>query len=273
MPLGKLSTRTRMARDGAARFAVASRDNASATLRRLRFRLSRRATAGMPPVWTPKLTQFTLVSVFAVLFAAVFDPYFVPTPDPLPNVVLRFLREVTDAGKSGWYIVPAVILITLIGLANWRGIRHATRRSMMIVYGRAAFILVSLAVPGITVNLIKQVVGRARPYVADQFGVYAFEPLRFAHAFQSFPSGHAATAGSLAAILMIWYPRCRPPVFFAMAVLASARIPAGAHYPSDVVAGFSLAFIVALVIARWLARKRVVIAFRDGSQIPVLIGQ
>lgn len=273
MPLGKIASYVKMAAVEVRRFVRASSNNAATTLRRLRFRLSRPVSAGMPPVWTPQLTQVFLVSLFAVLFAAVFDPYFVPVEGPLPSAPLRFFHGITDAAKSGGYIVPAVIVIAILGLADWRGIRHATRRTMIVAYSRAAYILVAIALPGILVNVIKQFAGRARPYVADESGVYAFHPFRFEHAFQSFPSGHATTAGSLALILMIWYPQARGPLFLAMAVLASTRIPAGAHYPSDVAAGFTFGAIMALVIARWLARRRAVFGFRNGGLLPVLSGR
>jgi membrane-associated phospholipid phosphatase len=55
-----------------------------------------------------------------------------------------------------------------------------------------------------------------------------------------------------------------------MFVLACARIPAGAHYPSDVVAGFSIGAIMALVIARWLARRRAVFSFDGDATLPRL---
>lgn len=217
------------------------------------------------------MTQIFILSIFATLFAAIFDPYFRPFSGPAPNVALQFLRDITDVAKSGWYIVPAVIVIAIIGLLDWHALRHATRRTLLTAYGQAAFILASVAVPGITVNIIKQFVGRARPGMVDEAGIYGFSPFQFEHAYQSFPSGHATTAGSLAVILMLWHPRARMPLFLAMVMLACGRIPAGAHYPSDVVAGFSLGAIMTLIIARWLARRRAVFKFRDRELFPVLI--
>lgn len=242
-----------------------------ATVRRLRYRLTRPVPAGVPPVWTREMTQIVLLSVFATLFAAVFDPYFRPFAGPAPNVVLQFLRDITDVAKSGWYIVPAIIVIAIIGLLDWSALRHATRRALLNAYGQAAFILASVAVPGIAINIVKQFVGRARPGVVETAGIYGFSPFAFDHAYQSFPSGHATTAGSLAMILMLWHPRIRMPLFLAMFMLACGRIPAGAHYPSDVVAGFSIGAIVTLIFARWLARRRAVFRFRGDGQFPVLI--
>ena len=238
---------------------------AAATARRLWSRLSRPVHPDMAPVWTPQMLQIAVAALVMTAFAAIFDPYFQPFAAPPSNVVLRFLREITDAAKSGWYIVPAITVIAIIGSMDWRELRTASRRAMLTAYGRAAYILAAIAIPGLTVNVIKQFVGRARPRMAEEVGVYGFAPFQFDHSFQGFPSGHAATAGSLAIILMLWHPRAKWPLFLAMFALACARIPAGAHYPSDVVGGFSVGAIMALAIARWLARRRAVFSF-DGER-------
>jgi membrane-associated phospholipid phosphatase len=268
-----VTPKIRKAANGAGRFARNGYGRGAATVKRLRYRLSRPVPAGMPPVWNRQMTQILLLSVFATAFAAIFDPYFRPFAGPPPNVALEFLRDITDVAKSGWYIVPAVIIVAIIGLLDWQSLRHASRRALLTAYGQAGFILASVAVPGIVVNIIKQFVGRARPRIVEDAGVYGFSPFQFDHAFQSFPSGHATTAGSLAVILMLWHPKARIPLFLAMTLLACGRIPAGAHYPSDVVAGFSLGAIMALTFARWLARRRAIFRFRDGALFPVLTGK
>lgn len=245
---------------------------ADVTTRRLLFRLGRPVSAKVPPVWGHEMTLIVLGGILLTLVAALADSYFVPFASRSQSPFMGFLRDVTDSMKSGWYIVPAVIVVAIIGLMDWRHIELRSRRSLMIAYGRAAFILGAVAVPGITVNIIKQIVGRARPQMLADYGMLGFSPFHFDHAFQSFPSGHATTAGSLAMILILWHPRWRWPLGLLMFVLAFARVPAGAHYPSDIAAGFSLGAIMALVLARWLARRRAVFTLRKGGFLPVLVG-
>jgi membrane-associated phospholipid phosphatase len=268
----KISARISAVAAGVYSLLTARYESGEATTRRLWFRLSRPVQSDMPPVWSERMLWVVVAAIFLTALAAVFDPYFRPLGGPPPNAALRFLREVTDSVKSGWYIVPAITIIAIIGLMDWRELRTASRRAMLTAYGRAAYILAAIAVPGITVNIIKQFVGRARPRLAEEFGVYGFSPFQFDAVFQGFPSGHSATAGSLAVILMLWHPNAKWPLFFVMFVLACARIPAGAHYPSDVVAGFSIGAIMALAIARWLARRRAVFSFDGEATFPRLNG-
>ncbi len=76
---------------------------------------------------------------------------------------------------------------------------------------------------------------------------------------RSFPSGHSATAWGLAIGLAWVFPRAMG-LFFVFATMASLqRITSGAHYPSDVLAGASIAFLccgLCVVIGRkWCPSK------------------
>lgn len=71
-----------------------------------------------------------------------------------------------------------------------------------------------------------------------------------ASTWQAFPSGHTATAIGLAIGLSRLYPQARW-YFFALAAFAGLqRVVVNAHYPSDVLAGASLAMFVCWVIER-----------------------
>ncbi len=103
---------------------------------------------------------------------------------------------------------------------------------------------------GLMANLIKMCVARRRPMVLDES--VADVDLTWAanldasrmsaenlmdYGWQSFPSGHAATATGLAIGLAWTFPQGRW-LFAALAVLASVqRIQCQAHWPSDVLAG------------------------------------
>jgi membrane-associated phospholipid phosphatase len=118
---------------------------------------------------------------------------------------------------------------------------------------------------GIAANIGKLLVSRARPRsfdlahgtLWDTFGEWL--PL-FSHGAreQSFPSAHTATAVGLAVMLCAAYPRGRW-WFITLAVLVGLhRIQVSAHYPSDVLVGAALGWMMGhlslLAAVKWRLR-------------------
>ncbi|MCA9070402.1 MAG: phosphatase PAP2 family protein, partial [Planctomycetaceae bacterium] len=118
---------------------------------------------------------------------------------------------------------------------------------------------------GLLADLLKLSVGRIRPRNFDfaTLDVHAtftnFLPiLNGKSGSQSFPSAHAATAFGMAVMLSSLYPRARW-LFFLMAIMVMGhRLHSGAHYPSDILAGAGLGWLVALFCIRFAVRFRFV---------------
>lgn len=101
-------------------------------------------------------------------------------------------------------------------------------------------------------NLLKMALARTRPNslplnyagtVWETFGQW-FPVLRNASDFQSFPSAHTATAAGLAAALIWLYPQGRFLFTLLVILVGCQRIVAGAHFPSDVLAGAATGCLV-----------------------------
>lgn len=135
---------------------------------------------------------------------------------------------------------------------------------------RALYIAVLItALSGTTANVLKSTVVRVRPHheglqVKDHKGLSVNSPQAVDRSFwdarqRSFPSGHAATAWGLAIGLSLVFVRGWW-IFGMLAVLASVqRIESGAHYPSDVLAGMAIAFLIAAcILALPRVRKQLV---------------
>lgn len=73
--------------------------------------------------------------------------------------------------------------------------------------------------------------------------------------FQSFPSGHAATAAGLCVALTFFYPRARWFFLVMLGLACLQRIVVGAHYPSDVLVGTAVGFSFAGLYV-WFAPER-----------------
>jgi membrane-associated phospholipid phosphatase len=122
---------------------------------------------------------------------------------------------------------------------------------------RAAFLAASVSAAGLAGEILKVVIRRDRPGVAD--GAYAFRAWTdhpFSSAGFGMPSSHALIAFSGAAALAILFPRATP-IWYALAVgCAITRLLAGAHFLSDVMAGAIIGVVVAFSLRAPLLRAR-----------------
>lgn len=131
---------------------------------------------------------------------------------------------------------PGDVVLTVYPLATW-ALGHLLERPGLECYGKKA---TRAAVGGIAVALaVKTVTQRSRPRNDEIYG--------FWEGGNSFFSGHAAVAWSLAAVTVRHFDDRRwvPWVAYPLAGLVSfTRITSGNHYVSDVVVGATLGFAV-----------------------------
>ena len=167
------------------------------------------------------LVAFMMISYFwldrpATLFCQGLNPMFI-----------QVFQWITELGKSTGYLVGFFVLFVFF--------KYYRRRQ--IAANRALFLFSAVALSGLITDLIKPLVGRLRPKLLFEAGLYGFEPFRIGYEYNSFPSGHATTVFALAAALSLFFPRWRVPFFSFAVVIGLSRIIVGAHYASDVVAG------------------------------------
>lgn len=185
----------------------------------------------------------------------VIDPLVLGAVGSLEADAYRFIRSFTHLGRSNWILIPSGAGIIVLA---WLKSRETGWRRR-VEYGYASqvlvFVFAAIAVSGLSASLIKNVIGRARPKLFTTHGPLEFQPMTFDADFASFPSGHATTAGALAAVLAILYPPGRTLFFLAGAWIASTRFLIGAHFVSDVVAGFVFGALVVYILRDRLARR------------------
>jgi membrane-associated phospholipid phosphatase len=107
---------------------------------------------------------------------------------------------------------------------------------------RALFLFVSIAVSGIINNIIKVILGRYRPEMLFEKGLYGLNLLNFSfdnfsYEFTSFPSGHTATTFSLAWALSLFFPGARILLICFAFLVGASRVIITSHYLSDAVGG------------------------------------
>jgi undecaprenyl-diphosphatase len=152
------------------------------------------------------------------------------------NGLVATVSELAGTGTVIW--VTAAAVAVLLALRHWRG---------------AAALALAVVATQAVVTIAKAVMTRPRP--ADEIAVS--DPSGW-----SFPSAHSASAVALYVMLALiattlWRrQQLRPGVAFAIAggvvaLVGLSRVYLGAHYPTDVLAGWLTGGI--LVVASWAA--------------------
>lgn len=113
------------------------------------------------------------------------------------------------------------------------------------------FITSSIITAGITCEILKILLGRARPEMWLYHHLSGFYPLSLAHNFHSTPSGHATIAFVLATCISILRPSWQIIGWTLASIMAISRILLNAHYLSDVILGAYLGWVVTYLIANY----------------------
>ena len=153
-----------------------------------------------------------------------------------------FFGFITFLGNGGWaFIVAGVIMLVF----------KNTRRTGLAM-------LFALGVGGVLTNVIlKNLVGRARPFIASE---EYFSFWQFAGSVNvgesSFPSGHATAA--MASMLALFLSACKKWSWIGLVfafVMGITRLYFAVHYPTDVIAGFlcgGLSGVIGFYLSKYL---------------------
>jgi membrane-associated phospholipid phosphatase len=143
---------------------------------------------------------------------------------------------ITLFGDSLGYLVGGLLLFALFRTAKpyWAQV--------------GLFLFSTVAASGLVADLIKFIAGRSRPKIlfSEYFSGFAF--FRWEHDWTSFPSGHSATAFSVAMLVALLFPRWRRIALIAGGMVAFSRIFLVEHFVSDVIAGSFIGIISTLFL-------------------------
>jgi membrane-associated phospholipid phosphatase len=165
----------------------------------------------------------------------------------LNRSIIDIAEIVTTVGITRWYLIASAVLFVFFTFIY--------RKKLQAM--RSLFVLVSLSVAGIVLNLIKWLAGRNRPINLFNHGYLGFNYFGVGYEFTSFPSGHAQTIFTVATALAILFPRFGIPLFIIAAAVSATRIILTAHYLSDVIAGALVGIICTLAAKYLFDRKKI----------------
>lgn len=114
----------------------------------------------------------------------------------------------------------------------------------------ALMVMVDFAISGILAQVLKRLISEARPavYLKDSAYPFFIDHVTL-HNYQSFPSGHTASAFALATVLALAAGKKQYGwVYLLLAILVGySRIYLGQHFPDDILVGTLLGFLTSIL--------------------------
>lgn len=208
-----------------------------------------------------RLALGALAGLLLVAFAMLaLDTAGVALAKSLPPWVVETFNEITDFGKSGWFLIPIGGLIVLAAILATPAAGRVANLVLASLIVRLGYVFVAIALPSLFVTVVKRLIGRVRP---SELGPFAYVPWSWKPAFASMPSGHATTAAAAAIAIGALWPKARAPMWIYAALIAASRVIIEAHYVSDVIAAAFVGGFGAILVRNWFAARR--LAFVPGE--------
>jgi undecaprenyl-diphosphatase len=216
-----------------------------------------------PRASTPPFSNSAYAAIVVMLGAMLAAMFFLDVPAvvwarDLPRGLVEVFEQITNAGLSGWYLIPSAVIVLLLAALASLNLPRLPRGVLTALAARFGFFFLAVAVPGLVTTLIKHLLGRARPYMEPAGHPFTFVPFNLDSNYASLPSGHGTTAASVAFAIGALWPRTRPLMWLYVLTIMFSRIVLMSHHPSDVIAGALVGTAFAALVRRWFAARRLV---------------
>ena len=225
------------------------------------------------PLFGPRTWIALALALAALGLAFVYvDPVVIAWQRRLPAWIKPPFEYLDYFGWSGTILWPVGIAILLLFALIRFDLPLRVRATVTVLQLRLVLVFLAVAAPGLTVSIVKRVIGRLRPWAFDSQGHLAFNPAAWTPDAASFPSGHATTAFAAAVVFAALWPRARIPFLVLAALAALARIVLDAHYTSDAIGGAIVGTLGAVLVVRAFARRRLTLKITADGKIRPMPG-
>ncbi len=212
------------------------------------------------------LTVVLAVAIMALMFTL--DTRAITAMPPRGTASLWPLRVLTEFGKASYIL--CLLFAIMAGTLAVIPLTRSHVAAMLIGFAtRIQFLFLAVLTPMLAGEVLKGVVGRARPFVGGHADPFNYAHFAWTEAYASFPSGHANAAFALAFAVSAVWPRLRVVMWIYALIITLTRIALLAHHPSDVVGGALVGIVGAMAVRYWFAARRLVFTIgADGTIAP-----
>lgn len=208
--------------------------------------------------WTVSLTWTLCILPVFLLLLHPFDAKISVVWSQHTTKFQEILATSTNMIKSAYWLILAVFLWFLSVLYPKRQAGQTILRFIAQMREAGLYLFFAIIVASIPVNLMKYLIGRARPHLLTQLGDEYFSPFNGSYLYVSFPSGHAMMAGILAVFSLKFLPRLSWLIMPICLLLTFSRVIVAAHYPTDILAGFTIGVVVSLWLYNFLTLRNII---------------
>lgn len=195
----------------------------------------------------PMIGILAVVSLFSYLFVDESLKLWIQ-PNSIPGDLKAVFNYLSAFGHGAGCLIAVLLILNF---------DFERRRGIWLVLG-------STILAGTVTAVVKVLVQRSRPFYEVTGAEMTLNEALSNNAMHSFPSGHTATAVSLALALSILYPRAQKLMLSFAAITALQRVVSQSHYVSDVFAGMVVGIVS--VHAALFVLKRFNIQFLSPSE-------
>ncbi|MFN3406937.1 MAG: phosphatase PAP2 family protein [Caldimicrobium sp.] len=200
-------------------------------------------------MWNIKFLKENKLELFILLLLPLFIFYFDRSillfikefhkSFPLIHLYLELIDPVINFFSHGLTLLVIIFIIFFAG--------KYYNASRVLFFGRA--MIISFIITGIVVQILKHIIGRARPRITD-YTLFLGPSIK--SGFDSFPSGHTAIVFSLAYVFSRELPEYKLLFYFLAFVVAFERVEDFSHFPSDVLAGAIIGILLGKLLSNTL---------------------
>jgi len=168
------------------------------------------------------------------------------------NYLIKFFFDITTLGDSLWYFLLAIIFIVFCFFLKKSNLLRKYSSEISDFFLR---LLVYVFFSGLVTQIIKHIMGRARPNYVDLSNGENLNFFTMDSNFHSFPSGHATTIFIVCLLLASLLPNIKIFFYFLGFLIAISRVVIGSHFITDVIGGIVVSIIVYKTLNLLFAKK------------------